>query len=295
MALPSQSDFIENEVHNCEAADQFHCTVCVGKDETQVVRIDHNGRSCYFHRECLISWFTSTDQKRGTCPNDRAELFEPDELEPGLTDVAREVHLFLHSTDTPAQIVSDYGRAESVRLRALARGMLASQPDAQTLASDPAAARDLEYLQSDLVRWALFFHDAALPEVKKDLSAAKERIGPLEGLVSRCFMSHDWRQRFDRIKDDLEAIGTTYDDGPSANFWTNAIDVADELLALYNRIKGLLRQIGELEDDDDEYDLLTDDVVDVEMLDVDMVEPEPEAELGEDDLAQIDLALEGLQ
>ncbi|KAF1354474.1 hypothetical protein EJ07DRAFT_182161 [Lizonia empirigonia] len=35
---------------------------------------------CYFHTACIKAWSTSTDQKRGTCPNDRRELFEPNPI-----------------------------------------------------------------------------------------------------------------------------------------------------------------------------------------------------------------------
>lgn len=63
------------------------CSICVEEcspnNNDAVVR-GLACQNCYFHTECIKTWFTSTDQKRGTCPNDRRELFNPNPI-----DVAR--------------------------------------------------------------------------------------------------------------------------------------------------------------------------------------------------------------
>lgn len=81
MALPTQSEFIENILRISEAPAGLQCTICLYPCDhsEQVVKIDH-GSGCFFHRECLLTWFTSTSPRRGSCPNDRIALFEPTPL-----------------------------------------------------------------------------------------------------------------------------------------------------------------------------------------------------------------------
>ncbi|KAF2632862.1 hypothetical protein BU25DRAFT_444874 [Macroventuria anomochaeta] len=53
--------------------------VCVANDFAPVLKV----LACpkfYFHSECIVAWFKSTDQQRGTCPNDRRGLLEPDPI-----------------------------------------------------------------------------------------------------------------------------------------------------------------------------------------------------------------------
>lgn len=55
---------------------------------SQAVRIEHaRDRNCYFHKECLVAWITTTDHSNvvqtthALCPNDREMLFEPERIE----------------------------------------------------------------------------------------------------------------------------------------------------------------------------------------------------------------------
>jgi hypothetical protein len=91
ITTPSQTQFIEHGLVAAQAPNQTTCSVCVelcleGEDVVNLVPC----ANCYFHRECIVSWFTSSSSKRGTCPNDRVVLFMPDRIAAG-ADIETEV------------------------------------------------------------------------------------------------------------------------------------------------------------------------------------------------------------
>jgi hypothetical protein len=78
LSLPAQAAFFQNGLAPCP--DNFpegsQCSICIedfekGEDVVQVLACP----KCYFHMECLKSWFNSSHAGRGTCPNDRTRLF----------------------------------------------------------------------------------------------------------------------------------------------------------------------------------------------------------------------------
>jgi hypothetical protein len=87
--LPTQSHFLAHGVQTCTSLPDGHdvtCSICTEECEPESREASEETvklttcRACYFHRDCIISWFTSEHKRRGTCPNDRTELFEPDAL-----------------------------------------------------------------------------------------------------------------------------------------------------------------------------------------------------------------------
>ncbi|KAF1941229.1 hypothetical protein EJ02DRAFT_512536 [Clathrospora elynae] len=80
LSLPTQEDFFENGLvpgsEDSPVPENYICSICTedclpGEDIVKIVIC----ANCYFHKECLASWLTSTHSNRGTCPNDRTRLF----------------------------------------------------------------------------------------------------------------------------------------------------------------------------------------------------------------------------
>jgi hypothetical protein len=84
--LPTQLQFCENGLEACAsdapALKDISCSICIQNytenDESIVKLVPCS--NCYFHEECIKAWFASTHQRRGTCPNDRTVLFQPNPL-----------------------------------------------------------------------------------------------------------------------------------------------------------------------------------------------------------------------
>lgn len=78
--LPSQTDFLETGVVVYATplkGSSEQCSICLERCIThpatpivQVTACEH-----IFHEDCILRWFTGTNQKRNTCPNCRKELF----------------------------------------------------------------------------------------------------------------------------------------------------------------------------------------------------------------------------
>ena len=84
-ALPTQTQFLDNGLEpympDASDLDNAMCSICVEdfKDKDQAcVKLVPCG--CSFHKNCIMTWFESTHERRGTCPNDRTVLFQPDRL-----------------------------------------------------------------------------------------------------------------------------------------------------------------------------------------------------------------------
>jgi hypothetical protein len=84
--LPDQSEFLSTKLLSCPNPPQdSKCTVCqCDWDDEEVVQITHpsgsNMITCFYHKECVMAWFTSSNARRRDCPNDRVALFKPDAL-----------------------------------------------------------------------------------------------------------------------------------------------------------------------------------------------------------------------
>ncbi|PSN70399.1 hypothetical protein BS50DRAFT_632290 [Corynespora cassiicola Philippines] len=81
--LPTQSYFMEHGFNTVVPPSNTTCSICtstyIPKDKViKIISCTH----CFFHETCIKLWFYSTHQARGSCPNDRRLLFEPDALTP---------------------------------------------------------------------------------------------------------------------------------------------------------------------------------------------------------------------
>lgn len=119
--LPSQDDFMANHLHasippNEEGARCSICFVEWTEDGQDVVRIDINHTTpCFYHRECIVTWFQAIGQNHWTCPEHRIELFQPVEEEewtPQVVVTNINGHPFIH--DSPEDL---YEYAEIVLRR----------------------------------------------------------------------------------------------------------------------------------------------------------------------------------
>jgi hypothetical protein len=84
-SLRSQPEFYMTAVTPVDTTagplpDNAECTICLEPLEEDVVKFHACGHM--FHTVCVISWFDQSTprpgKKRGTCPNYRHELYEPD-------------------------------------------------------------------------------------------------------------------------------------------------------------------------------------------------------------------------
>jgi hypothetical protein len=78
---PTQTQFISHGLVSAQAPEATTCSICVQlclKGEAVVKLVPCT--NCYYHRECILAWFTSYSSQRGTCPNDRTVLFKPNPL-----------------------------------------------------------------------------------------------------------------------------------------------------------------------------------------------------------------------
>ncbi|KAF2681227.1 hypothetical protein K458DRAFT_392020 [Lentithecium fluviatile CBS 122367] len=79
-SMPTQSEFLETQLVCCKDTPQdTECLICRYdyNNGEETVKIAHNTSptrkaTCFFHKDCILAWFKSGHQKRGTCPNDRA-------------------------------------------------------------------------------------------------------------------------------------------------------------------------------------------------------------------------------
>jgi hypothetical protein len=78
---PTQTQFISHGLVSTRAPEATTCSICVQLclQSEEVVKLIPC-TDCYFHRECILAWFTSYSSRRGTYPNDRTVLFTPDPL-----------------------------------------------------------------------------------------------------------------------------------------------------------------------------------------------------------------------
>lgn len=85
-SLPSQAEFLQHGILTVSQIPEDRCSVCLMEytlSDTIVKLLSCS--KCYFHADCIKAWFRSTHQKRGTCPNDRTELFIPDRILPSIS------------------------------------------------------------------------------------------------------------------------------------------------------------------------------------------------------------------
>lgn len=87
MAAPTQAQFLDTGLETCTTCtpglEGATCSIRTedfeSTDET-VVRL-MPCEACYFHKDCILTWFTSMHGRCGTCPNDRTVLFSLDRIE----------------------------------------------------------------------------------------------------------------------------------------------------------------------------------------------------------------------
>ncbi|KAL6703076.1 hypothetical protein ACN47E_010213 [Coniothyrium glycines] len=89
--LPTEAQFLANGLTICStyppAVDRDFCSICYEPYQPPEVIVRINAcQSCYFHQDCLQAWLTSAQAGRGTCPNDRRQLFSV----PGTTTEAED-------------------------------------------------------------------------------------------------------------------------------------------------------------------------------------------------------------
>lgn len=84
-SLPTQAQFLEHGLEICTPVTLgLEDTICsirtfvLTSDEMIVKRVPCN--NCFFHEDCLKAWFTSTHERRGTCPNDQTLFFQPERV-----------------------------------------------------------------------------------------------------------------------------------------------------------------------------------------------------------------------
>ena len=84
-SLPSQAEFMEHHLHECEGPANTRCSICLeGLDNGEaVVRIDlnHEDSACHFHKACISRWFDDVGFRRWACLNDRIELFDTEPVD----------------------------------------------------------------------------------------------------------------------------------------------------------------------------------------------------------------------
>lgn len=76
--LRSQAEFFMTGVLPVPAQFETACSTCLEPltdDVVKMVKCEH-----MFHCTCILPWFQSRNSGRGTCPNCRTELFEPEPL-----------------------------------------------------------------------------------------------------------------------------------------------------------------------------------------------------------------------
>ncbi|KAL5411516.1 hypothetical protein PMIN03_004844 [Paraphaeosphaeria minitans] len=264
MTLHTQSAFIENEMRDCGASEEFQCTICLDKHEDGVVQIDHHGRSCYFHRDCLISWFSSLDAPSGAF------------------QIAQDIVMVMQEGDTPRQLVFDYRHQASVILRAVAQEFL----------SRPETGPEVEALQHLLIVWAVSFYHSAPAEIDHDLKVVLERIRFLKSRSKCGALLREEQQQLNHTTQEFRAIRDAFLAGVRAGPRASPIETAEEFLALLNRSQALIMQIGELRGDHNGPFIappgrrLAPSAPRLRL---------PDPELDEHDLGQVGLALAGLE
>ena len=154
------------------------CSICVEEcnhtnNTDAIVRILAR-QSCYFHNEFIKAWFTSTDQKRGTCPNDRRELFNPSPI-----DVARFNNLAASASSQSTTVrhslyyslvydLIDSTMDDAVRFgeawNQCARGTAGDDRYHEDVISFFASAQSPYVLQANLQKLRMALQDTNLPE-----------------------------------------------------------------------------------------------------------------------------------
>jgi hypothetical protein len=83
-AEPTQAQFLEHGLEVCSPSEygleNSTCSICtedLEHGDAEIVKLILC-EQCYFHKKCIVAWFTSTYRRRGICPNDRTMLFQPD-------------------------------------------------------------------------------------------------------------------------------------------------------------------------------------------------------------------------
>ncbi|KAJ4357261.1 uncharacterized protein N0V89_001836 [Didymosphaeria variabile] len=274
MSLPSQSDFIEKHLQHCEAPADFRCTICQCEDTDQVVRIDHSGHSCWFHKPCLTTWFTSISLKRGTCPNDRIALFEPNALVASQLDSTSEstldpavlsarqtlndIRQTMEVGDTPMEMAFNYREPLAIRLRLDAR----RHADALDSLQGNTPRVVAWHLRRTLVEWAGVFMHSAPHAVQHELDAVGRYAEALQSQPDS--LSEDEMQQVSQIVGERQAAQDALPyasrtdglAGASDVYYHNALMAAvqvalatvyaDRMLTLLNQTQALILQIGRL-------------------------------------------------
>ncbi|KAL1612024.1 hypothetical protein SLS60_000247 [Paraconiothyrium brasiliense] len=273
MSLPSQTDYIENHMQECEAPSDFQCSICQCDNTDEVVKVDHSGHLCWFHKKCLMGWFNSISQQRGSCPNDRIALFDPTALtasqlssdfstmDPSVASARRILNLMgdaRESAGSPMEIAFNYHMPSANRLRADARQAAAEMDrfvENHWLAS---------LLRETLVDWAAEFMHTAPHEIQHDLNAVVHHVEFLQ--LRADTLSENETQQLRNIVRERHAV---YDDlmytsrtNGMLEATTFGVDTqgrtqsqgsvglatlcADQLLAVMDRARALILQAGTL-------------------------------------------------
>ncbi|KAJ4293146.1 hypothetical protein N0V90_008428 [Kalmusia sp. IMI 367209] len=184
MSLPTQGEFLRS-LQTCEAPTDIQCSICTesyNDNKQPVIKIDHGRNKCYFHQDCITLWFNSNHRMRGTCPNDRTELFELStltrpqiNLPPGFintaahnvyADIVAHVRIAVaakQETEDPEQIVRNYQSSGPIRdaLEADLR-MLAQREVADSLGEPFSVFQELSNIIDELLmEWSGVFVTAA--------------------------------------------------------------------------------------------------------------------------------------
>ncbi|KAF2822297.1 hypothetical protein CC86DRAFT_425925 [Ophiobolus disseminans] len=82
-ALRSQAEFFMSGVVpvGAQLGDCSVCTESLNSDVVTILACNHS-----FHMTCILQWFQSDPVRRGSCPNCRRELFEPERLRAPTTE-----------------------------------------------------------------------------------------------------------------------------------------------------------------------------------------------------------------
>jgi hypothetical protein len=76
---PTQAEFIKHGLSDGSVPSGARYSICVedcSSGEEKPVKLICLP-NCYFHGTCIMAWFNSSHERRGTCPNDRTVLFIP--------------------------------------------------------------------------------------------------------------------------------------------------------------------------------------------------------------------------
>jgi hypothetical protein len=76
-SFPTREEFVAHGLSDGPIPEEAQCSICVedcSSGEEKVVKLVPC-HQCYFHETCILEWFHSSHERKGTCPNDRTVLF----------------------------------------------------------------------------------------------------------------------------------------------------------------------------------------------------------------------------